>query len=61
MSALTDVSIRSLGLQGGPITAARSAFDRRHVADAVTLRRADDAAKVPGPVGARLEHWLPML
>jgi predicted HD phosphohydrolase len=32
-----------------------------YAADAVELRRADDAAKVPGRPVSPLEHWVPML
>ncbi len=32
-----------------------------YAADAVVLRRADDAAKVPGRSVPPLEHWLPLL
>jgi predicted HD phosphohydrolase len=62
-SALTDVSIESLGAQGGPLSSDEvdSFASRRYAADAVVLRRADDAAKVPGRSVPPLEHWLPIL
>ena len=62
-SALTDVSIESLAAQGGPLSAAdaRSFATSPFAADAVVLRRADDAAKVPGRSVPGLDHWLPIL
>jgi predicted HD phosphohydrolase len=63
MSALTDVSIESLGVQGGPFSAedAESFASSPYAYDAVLLRRADDAAKVAGRSVPPLDHWLPML
>jgi predicted HD phosphohydrolase len=62
-SALTEVSIESLGVQGGPLSAAEAEVfsSSPHAADAVVLRRADDAAKVPGRSVPPLEHWVPLL
>src|SRR5262249_19635767 len=49
-AGLSPASRRSLGLQGGPMRAAEvSAFEQEpHFQVAVTCRRWDDAAKVPG-------------
>jgi predicted HD phosphohydrolase len=62
-SALTDVSIESLGVQGGPLSSADAASfaSSPYASDAVVLRRADDAAKVPGRTVPGLDHWLPIL
>jgi predicted HD phosphohydrolase len=62
-SALTDVSIESLAAQGGPLSPADAeAFaSSAFAADAMVLRRADDAAKVPGRSVPGLDHWLPIL
>lgn len=62
-STLSPVSIETLGYQGGQLTAEEiGAFEKRaHWADAVELRRADDAAKVPGRIVAGLDHWTPAL
>lgn len=56
---LSPDSIRSLVLQGGSMTPEEVAgFDAvPHARDAVLLRRADDAAKVPGRVVPGLEAW----
>ena len=50
VAALSPASIESLGLQGGPMSAAEAEEYLRspHALDAVRLRRADDAAKVSG-------------
>jgi predicted HD phosphohydrolase len=63
MSALTGVSIESLGVQGGPFSPeeAESFASSAYAQDAVLLRRADDAAKVAGRSVPPLDHWLPML
>jgi predicted HD phosphohydrolase len=63
VSALTGVSIESLGVQGGPLSPAEaeSFASSAYAHDAVLLRRADDAAKVAGRSVAPLDHWLPML
>ena len=62
-SRLTAVSVTSLGVQGGPLSSEQVAsFEaRRWSAEAVELRRADDAAKVPGRIVPPLDHWLPAL
>lgn len=60
---LSARSVESLDAQGGALTdAERAVLDRSHDLDAlVTLRRADDAAKVPGAVVPGLVSWLPVL
>jgi phosphonate degradation associated HDIG domain protein len=62
-AALSDASKLSLELQGGRFTPAqRRRFEqRRFAADAVQLRRWDDAGKVPGHVAPGLEHYWPLL
>jgi predicted HD phosphohydrolase len=62
-SGLSAGSTRSLVVQGGPLAPDElSAFlSSPHAADAVALRRADDAAKVPGRLVPPLAHWLPVL
>lgn len=61
--ALSPRSAESLTAQGGQLTADELArLDRSHDLDAlVTLRRADDAAKIPGADVAGLVSWLPVL
>ncbi|HVZ10330.1 phosphonate degradation HD-domain oxygenase [Rhodopila sp.] len=58
---LSDDSVRSLVLQGGPMTRAEAAdFAARPGAmDAVRLRRFDEAAKVKGLVTPPVAHFLP--
>lgn len=48
-SGLSPASVRSLELQGGPMTdEERATFDKSpHAADAILLRRCDEGAKVP--------------
>jgi len=62
-SRLSPDSVRTLAHQGGPFAPDEvEAFARsRHGADAVTLRRADDAAKVPGRAVPGLDYWVPLL
>jgi predicted HD phosphohydrolase len=59
--ALGADSTVSLGRQGGAMSAAelRSFEGERWAADALVLRRADEAGKVPGLVVAGLDSWLP--
>lgn len=59
-AALTEGSVRSLAVQGGALTdAERAVLDADpFLADALTLRRADEAAKVPGATVAALEEWV---
>lgn len=60
---LSPASVRSLALQGGPMSAAEAeAFAKHpHAADAVALRRFDDAAKVPGLATPPFAHFRPCL
>ena len=60
---LTEDSVVSLGRQGGVLEPGQaSAFlALPWAADAVTLRRADDGAKVLGLEVAGLEEWVPLL
>ncbi len=63
LAQLTPSSLRSLGVQGGPMTAGEvEAFEAnpRHSA-AVQLRRYDDLAKVKGAVTPPFEDFEPML
>lgn len=57
---LSEDSVRSLALQGGAFTVAQSArfMALPYAADAVALRRWDEAAKVDGEPTASLEEWL---
>lgn len=50
LSALSPASVASLTLQGGPMTAAEAEAFRAmpYAQEALALRHADDAAKVPG-------------
>lgn len=59
VTALSDVSIATLEVQGGPMdAAARERFEAHpDFAALVILRRADDAAKVPGKPVPPLETW----
>ena len=63
MSALTGVSIESLAVRAVPLSPdeVSSFASSAYAQDAVLLRRADDAAKVPGRTVPALDHWLPML
>jgi phosphonate degradation associated HDIG domain protein len=56
---LSPASVRSLALQGGPFDAkAEAAFIKApHAADAVRLRRWDEAAKVAGLATPDLAHY----
>jgi predicted HD phosphohydrolase len=60
---LSTVSATTLVAQGGPLPADdRTRFEAAPwFADAVLLRRADDAAKVPGRSVPPLAAWLPVL
>jgi [1-hydroxy-2-(trimethylamino)ethyl]phosphonate dioxygenase len=60
---LSPASRQSLALQGGPMSAAEAeAFlALPHARDAVTLRHADDAAKVPGLEVPALEAYRELL
>lgn len=60
---LSADSVRSLALQGGPMSGAEC--DRFRAApwwhDAVALRRLDEAAKVPGAPTPRFRDYLPLI
>ncbi len=60
---LSADSAVSLSRQGGALTQAEAAAFRARpwAADALALRRADDAAKVVGLEVAGLAHWVPLL
>jgi phosphonate degradation associated HDIG domain protein len=57
---LSPDSVRSLGLQGGPMSAGEIADFRRHplYAEAVRLRRYDEAAKDPRAKTPDFDHFL---
>ena len=61
--ALSAMSTITLANQGGPMTADEVAdFEAAPDTEAaVALRRADEAAKIPGRVVPGLEHWRPIL
>jgi predicted HD phosphohydrolase len=60
---LSEISIATLTLQGGEMTASeRGDFERgEHFEALVALRRADDGAKVPDCGVEGLERWLPRI
>lgn len=62
-AALSGRSVVTLAAQGGPLDArAADAFSRGRDAEAlIALRRADDAAKVPGAAVADLDAWRPVV
>lgn len=59
-AGLSGDSTRTLILQGGAMTAEEAERFRRlpRFEDALVLRRADEAAKVPGRQVPGLEHWV---
>jgi len=61
LAGLSFASVQSLDLQGGPMTAAEAeAFlQLPHARESLTVRRADDAAKVQGLEVPRLDTYLP--
>ena len=61
--SLSSDSVRTLALQGGALGTDELAsfLSSPYAADAVALRRADDAAKVPGAPVATLDAWVPVL
>lgn len=63
LSSLSYASVESLELQGGPMTAAEAeAFlALPHAHEALTLRRADDAAKVQGLAVPQLDAYRSIL
>jgi predicted HD phosphohydrolase len=60
---LSRRSLETLVAQGGLLSAPAVGRMRKlpELADALTLRRADDAAKVPGATVPGLDHWEPVL
>jgi gamma-butyrobetaine dioxygenase len=60
---LSPESVRTLSLQGGPMSAAEvAAFEALpHARDAVTVRRWDDQAKDPAVAPPRFAHFAPLL
>jgi predicted HD phosphohydrolase len=62
-AALSPASEHSLVLQGGPFTAAEAAAFREgpHASSAISLRRWDDEAKVPGMKLTALSHYRPII
>jgi predicted HD phosphohydrolase len=62
-SRLSPGSVRTLEIQGGRLDdAERTRLDAEPLLDAVlTLRRADDDAKVPGRDVPPLSHWRPIV
>ena len=63
MNLLSEPSVTSLMLQGGPMDAAAQEEFRRnpHWEAAVHLRRWDDEAKVPGAITPTLDEFLPLI
>jgi phosphonate degradation associated HDIG domain protein len=63
LAELSPASIESLALQGGPMSAAEAeAFlALAHAREAITLRHADDAAKVRGLAVPALETYRPIV
>jgi len=59
LGRLSEFSVATLALQGGEMDGSeRAAFEAgEHFASAVALRRADDAAKVPGRTVPGLDAW----
>ena len=62
-AGLSESSIRSLALQGGPMTDAEAAaFEARpHFKACISLRRCDDMGKVPQMKTADLESYEPLI
>jgi gamma-butyrobetaine dioxygenase len=60
---LSAESVRTLALQGGPMTAAEvAAFEELpHARDAVAVRRWDDEAKDPAVTAPPFAHFVPLL
>jgi len=63
LAALSAASVKSLALQGGPMSAGEvEAFlALPHAREAVTLRHADDAAKVKGLAVPELDTYRPLV
>jgi len=62
-AALSPRSVATLGAQGGPMSSAECAAFRARpdFDDLLRLRRADDAAKVPGAFVPGIEEWVDAL
>jgi len=62
-AGLSAASVESLALQGGPMTAAeaRAFLALPHARQAVSLRHADDVAKVPGLQTPGLHAYRPLI
>ena len=60
---LSEASVHSLKLQGGPMNAdERAAFEENPYLDQILLvRRCDDKGKVAGLEVPPLDHYLPMM
>jgi phosphonate degradation associated HDIG domain protein len=60
---LSPASVRSLALQGGPMTTEEAArfLAQPHAEAAIRVRRWDDAAKVPGKKTQPIEHYRAVL
>lgn len=63
MAALSPASAESLRLQGGPMTReqAEAFLELPHARDSISLRHADDAAKVQGLAVPSLETYRPLI
>ncbi|HEX3930332.1 MAG TPA: HD domain-containing protein [Nocardioides sp.] len=63
VGSLSPASLYTLGVQGGPMDDAQQrAFEAEaYHADAVSLRRWDDAAKDPGSPTPEFDHFRPLL
>jgi phosphonate degradation associated HDIG domain protein len=63
LAALSPTSLHTLGLQGGPMTAAEQQAYRTipFAEDALLLRAWDEAAKVPGAKTPPLAHFLELV
>jgi phosphonate degradation associated HDIG domain protein len=62
-AALSDASVRSLAVQGGPMSSAEvtTFSQRRWARDACRIRRWDDRAKTAGVTSPPFEHYRPRL
>lgn len=60
---LSEASVKTLALQGGPMNAAEMAAFRKNPfhAEAVQVRLWDDGGKVPGMATAAFAHYVPLL
>jgi gamma-butyrobetaine dioxygenase len=63
LAALSQASVESLALQGGPMTSAEAEeyLALPHARDALRLRQADDAAKVKGLAVPALKTYRPLV